>query len=75
MTIIHLKQDDFLFSRALTASQERQVSVSEILMFKNRSFQPSFATPEGKMRKTTKSDILDILVRMLDYYRIRYNQQ
>ena len=63
MTIIHLKNDAFLFSRALTAKGDgREVSVEELLKFEHRMYPPSLAQYNGQLRKPTKSDILPILL-------------
>jgi len=62
MTICHLKQDAHLFSRALTAkSQGREICLDELLIYEHREHPPSLSTYDGKLRHTTKSDILPIL--------------
>ena len=62
MTICNLKNDAYLFSRALTAkNQGREISTAEILKYEQRTYPPALATYDGKLRKCTKSDILPIL--------------
>ena len=66
MTIAHLKHDSHTLFRALTAitTSDRDVSIESILQHENQPFPPSLSDNQGNGRKTEKSKILDVLLKI-----------
>ena len=61
-TILSLKHDSNLLYRALTVSAVRDLSVDDVLLYENQEVPPSLGTQNGDLRKTTKSDTLQLLL-------------
>ena len=55
-----IKQDELLFRRMLVACQNREPVMVEFFSHENQPFPPALSQA-GKLRKTTKSDLLKIL--------------